>query len=246
MSETPTIPPLNLRTHVVLPLAIAVVLGGAAIALDAPVRTAFTSIQTGGDIRRELEVLQQFGSVTTLGICAVVIGLLDAPRLRRMLDWILAAVIGSLVLNAIKVLTGRIRPSFGEPLDFYGPLTVATWKDESYRAIDFAHEVMAMPSTHTSHAVIAAVFLSVVYPPLRWLVWPWAAVVGICRVYFNAHWPSDVIVGACLGFIIGSVVIRRLWGVRLLDWIWVRFVDRSAKPAWPRYVEASSAVSSSV
>jgi hypothetical protein len=29
---------------------------------------------------------------------------------------------------------------------------------------------------------------------------------GIARIYKNAHWPSDVLLGACIGVITGKIV----------------------------------------
>ena len=58
-------------------------------------------------------------------------------------------------------------------------------------------------------------------------------IVGLSRIRFNNHWPSDVFVGAALGFFIGSLVIGRLLGTRLLDGMWVTLIDRNATPSAP-------------
>lgn len=220
-----------------LPVTAALVLGVAVLLLDTPIRDAIRSLPIGGDVKREFESLQQFGGLTSIAIVAAVIALLQPSRLRRVLDWLAAVALGSLVFNAMKVATGRLRPRVTTEEAWIGPLgefdaghgTVHPyefWKPDVFASL-------SMPSTHTTHAAIAGVFLAHLYPPLRYLVWPWVALVALARVYFGSHWPSDVVVGACLGLALGSLVIHRYWGVRALDWVWGRVVDRKATPAFP-------------
>lgn len=71
-----------------------------------------------------------------------------------------------------------------------------------------------VPDTGLSYAsghVILTVGLATVvapYLPARWQWLPWAVVVGnaIARVYVGAHNPLDVVGGACIGVIVGSLV----------------------------------------
>jgi len=100
------------------------------------------------------------------------------------------------------------------------------------------YESLSMPSTHTTHAAIAAAFLVGFCPRLRWLVVPWICVVGFGRVHFGAHWPSDVVVGGILGWGVGAIVCWSSAGVRLVDWVWKTIVDRNATPALSRLEEA--------
>lgn len=232
-----TLAPLDATRTLALPVTAAVVLGAAVLLLDNPIRDAIRGLPIGGDVKREFESLQQFGGLTSIAVVALVIALLQPARLRRVLDWLAAVALGSLLFNAMKVATGRLRPRITTEDAWIGPLG----KFDAGHAIVHPYEFwkpdvfasLSMPSTHTTHAAIAGVFLAHMYPPLRFLVWPWVAIVALARVYFGSHWPSDVVVGACLGFALGSVVVNRYWGVRALDWVWVRVVDRKASPAFP-------------
>lgn len=236
------LPPFDRTRRVVLPLVGAAI--GAAILMpfDWPVRDAIKSVPLAGDVKRELEMLQQFGGLSVLVLVTIIIALLDRARLRRVLDWLLAVGLGTLLFNAMKIATGRHRPDIGLERVWIGPLGRYDFSGDGSlaRPIEFwrpgVFENLSFPSTHTTHAAIAAVFLAALYPPLRWLVWPLVVVTALMRVYVGAHWPSDVLVGACLGYALGHLVIDRYWGVRLLDWIWVRFVDRKATPAFPESV----------
>jgi len=60
----------------------------------------------------------------------------------------------------------------------------------------------SFPSGHTMNAVNFAVLFTLFYPPIAWLVVPFAILVALSRVILGMHYPTDVIVGAALGVII--------------------------------------------
>lgn len=200
----------------------------------------------GGDARRELRAWGQYGAITSLIVVGAVILLLDRDRFRRALDLALAAVLSGLVCLALKMLIGRPRPKHGDPETFLGwwghyPIRTGTDTDgtalyEMARSIDGASgsELLSMPSSHTAAAAVLSVFLWTVYPKLKPLAVVLLVVVGLSRVVEGAHYPSDVVVGGAVGLAVGGVVVKRWWGVRLVDWVWVRFVDGEAEPAYER------------
>ncbi|MCE5300624.1 MAG: phosphatase PAP2 family protein [Spirochaetia bacterium] len=116
---------------------------------------------------------------------------LGGEKERRTGQKILEAMaISGLVGYAGKVVFGRERPSSGN-----GP--------DSYRWFDFADN--AMPSGHTSTAFAWATVLGDSYD-IGYITYPLAALTGIARVYKNAHWPSDVLIGAALGILTAKAV----------------------------------------
>jgi membrane-associated phospholipid phosphatase len=242
----PTTPRRTVWAVVRVALAGALVFGGLAAVFDGPIRDAIRAIPFGKDVKRELEMAQQFGGVASMIIAGAVIALLQPWRVRRLLDWILAAGLGWFVFGAIKIATGRLRPRIVDDqwASWIGPMGTFTERRSGadVRPIEFwidgVYASLAMPSTHTTHAAIAAAFLAGMYPRLRWLVVPWIGVVALGRVWFDAHWPSDVLVGGFLGWALGTVVCRGSWGVRLIDWMWKSVVDRSAVPALGKLVAA--------
>jgi membrane-associated phospholipid phosphatase len=106
------------------------------------------------------------------------------------------------------MLTGRARPlshladgswarNAPNEWDFLGG-----WGDEVTRT--------AYPSGHTSNAfAVATVFAEELGGPAGWVAYPIAAGVAWSRINDEAHWASDVVLGALVGIATGQIVVRR-------------------------------------
>ena len=216
---------------------------------DAAIRAWARSLPLSGDFKRELEALQQFGQASISVVIALAIILLDRPRRRRLLDWIAGAILLGIAVTVVKGLVGRPRPSLSDathaagPFGLYplhqAPTGTANGRWLLHNGWSGGYDLASMPSRHAAFATLAAVFLSIAYPRLRPLAVALAVIVASARVITDAHWASDVLIGAALGLAVALPCVRGYWGVRTLDWLWVRFIDRRATPALPRLLEAS-------
>jgi undecaprenyl-diphosphatase len=65
----------------------------------------------------------------------------------------------------------------------------------------------SFPSGHAMHAVAFGTLLAAYYPGLAWAIWPFVALVAASRVVLGLHFPSDVVVGAALGWFIATSVL---------------------------------------
>lgn len=197
--------------------------------LDWLVGGSYRATFLSGDMIRELEAVGQWGQFASI---VIVLVCLDPARWRRGLDLVLAAGTVSLVVLLLKHAVGRLRPRHELPLSFDGWLVRIGEIPEGLGAYDVA----SMPSSHTSAAVVLSVFVALVWPRLSIFALVMACVVALSRVVFVAHWAADVVMGALVGFVIGYPIIRGFWGVRLVDALWRRLVDRNATPALPAVV----------
>lgn len=120
-----------------------------------------------------------------------------------------AYLTGSLIETVFKYLTSRQRPSYYDAVTgqnshvFHGPF-YHFMKPDSYSYTSF-------PSGHTTVAFAAATVFAMEYRNI-WYVpvisYSAATAIGLSRVVQNAHWISDVLVGAGLGFIVGRQVVN--------------------------------------
>lgn len=208
---------------------------------DMEISRAARSIRLGGDVRREFETWQQYGQGVSMVFVAVVIALLDSARRRRLLDLAAAAVVVALAVNFLKMFIGRPRPKFDDATMFLWPTGMYPIEHNGENILAHAYDLgkpissdlWSMPSSHTAYAVVLSIFLAALYPKLRWLVWGMVVFVGVARVVTGGHWPTDVVIGAAVGYILARPAVYELWGTRFVDWFWLKFVDRKATALLP-------------
>ncbi|MBU5537230.1 MAG: phosphatase PAP2 family protein [Candidatus Aenigmatarchaeota archaeon] len=101
----------------------------------------------------------------------------------------LALIFTGVFIHMLKQAIGRERPY--EVLN--ARLLVAPETNKSF------------PSNHAAQAFLVATLVFSYYRRLGILLFPFAIVISLGRVYLGVHYPSDVIVGAVLGVIIALV-----------------------------------------
>ena len=220
-------------------IGVGLLLGAFVWPLDGAIARSASTLREslGGDLRRELETIQQFGDLITTLLIAWVIWAVDPARRRRLLDWGFAIGLTAVVVSGLKMFIGRPRPKFDDPALLLGPWgAYPVGDDVGVRhaweiGSGISSDLWSMPSSHTAYAAVAGAFLMTVYPRLRGFCVALIVIVGACRVLFGAHYPSDVAVGAGIGLGIGLWSARRYAGVRLLDWLWGVAIDRDRVPA---------------
>lgn len=124
-----------------------------------------------------------------------------AKRRASLLFW--SAALGGLVAEVGKLVIRRERP---EPND--GVHAFRDWADRTWSSAG-----LAMPSSHTLVAFAGAAMLARLYPRARWVGYALAVGCGLTRVMARAHFLSDVVLAAGLGWAVAAVLVRR-WPIQ--------------------------------
>lgn len=194
--------------------------GALLLPFDARIVDAVRGLRLPSDLESELDMVQQYGQFTATLLGSLLVVLLDPHVRRRLLDWWAALGLTSLACHTLKMTLGRPRPKLGDPYVLTLPwehyVRMRPEGPEVLRALRFdGSDLWSLPSAHTAAAVVMSLFLARLYPPLRPFAVGMAVAVGLIRVLFVAHWPTDVVAGALLGYLVADAVWRGRWGDRL-------------------------------
>jgi membrane-associated phospholipid phosphatase len=117
----------------------------------------------------------------------------------------IAVADAEIVTIVMKGVTSRLRP---QDVPAYGDYDHTWFKSKG----NWLRGRGSFPSGHTIAAFSVATVISRRYPKYRWLpyvAYGLAGVVGFSRVTLSAHFPSDVFLGAALGYSISRYAVLR-------------------------------------
>jgi len=152
------------------------------------------------------------GQITGAGIALVPVAFLVGGHLRKDSYAEKTALLagegyanGAVMEIALKMATRRLRPSDIPPGGNFSDTFF-----ESRRSVTGISS--SFPSGHTTAAFAVATVFAHRYRQHRWVSWVAygaAAAVGFSRVTLQSHFPSDVFLGAALGYSISKFVVLR-------------------------------------
>lgn len=140
-----------------------------------------------------------FGFITFVGYLGgiwIVISLLlyfkNKKKYEKLLKLIFLIDILSLIIGEwfLKNIIARPRPK----IDLPGAIV----------PFDFYHS-FSFPSGHAVMSFAAAFVLGRVHKKSKWLYYSLAMLISFSRIYLGKHYPSDVLVGAVIGLLIGYI-----------------------------------------
>lgn len=120
-----------------------------------------------------------------------------AKRRAGLLFW--SAALGGLVAEVLKLLLRRERPEVHAGEYGFRAFSERTWSTAG----------LALPSSHALVAFAGAAMLARLYPRARWVGYVLAAGCGVTRVLAHAHFLSDVVMAAGLGWVVAFALTRR-------------------------------------
>ena len=150
-----------------------------------------------GDVKRETAFLAQWGQSVATPLVALLIWQLDKPRRPyTALIFVASVLVSSGTCLVLKRVFGRVRPNRENAGKFLGP----SWRHANYRE--------SFPSSHSACAMCSSIFLAHLYPAAAVTFWGLGITTAVLRWLLDAHWPSDVIAGLALGYVIAYVGLQ--------------------------------------
>lgn len=173
---------------------------GVAVILDRPIRDEMRR-HAPNDSRFMLNV-ERFGTQYSLGVLgsfylAGAIGKNDTA-IAVAQDGLAASIIASgIVTPTIKFITGRARPRENLGIAAFHPFSLGYSSNSSF------------PSGHTTQAFAVASVIASHYDEtwVSYSSYTVASLVGVARMYHDAHFASDVVTGALIGTLVGKSVV---------------------------------------
>lgn len=151
-------------------------------------------------------------SVTVFVVSQAAIWLWGATPLleswtRMSLAYLASLAIGSAILHSIKTLLGRRRPRDELELKLFG-----------FRPFHFDLQYDSFPSGHALTIFCVAVIASAVVPILAPLWFAIALYLALTRVFLNAHFLSDVLIGSAIGLLTARETVFYLFPTLFQPW----------------------------
>lgn len=187
-----------------LPAVVLASVGLLAVPFDHAIAQWVQSIRWPGGLRDYLQFAEMFGHGLGVLLIAALAGVLDPPRRRNLPRLMTMAWGAGLAANVVKLTIARTRP---RNFDF----VAAGWW-ESFQQwlppLGADSGSQSFPSAHTATAAGLALALAWLYPRGRWLFAWFAASVALQRVQCSAHFLSDVLCGAAVGWILAAALLN--------------------------------------
>lgn len=169
---------------------------GRMVALDSALCVSVSHTSQYRLIRNWFRIISRLGDgVFWYTLIAAILITQQQDDLQAVLHMAAAGLTGTLLYKWLKQKTHRPRPAqvhqdvwvTGKPLDHF-----------------------SFPSGHTLHAVVFSVVALSYYPLLAIVVIPFTVMVAMSRVILGLHYPSDVLAGATIGYLLAMLSIQLL------------------------------------
>ncbi len=124
-----------------------------------------------------------------------------ARRVARRRGWLVfwSPMLAGALAEILKIVVRRERPALNDGAYGFRPWDERTWSGAG----------LAFPSSHAAVAFGGAFMLARVFPRARWVGYVLAAGCGITRILARAHFVSDVVFAAGLGWFVSWLLWRR-------------------------------------
>ena len=174
------------------------------LVLDVPVARWPMDSLVPGDLRRIFNWAEVFAHGYGVALIGLTVFVLDRAERRKLPRLLASAYVAGILANLVKLAVARVRPRYfdlaeggGVVETFIGFVPLLFGSDPRYHS---GFEIQSFPSGHTATAVGFAIGLTRLYPRGGWLFFSFAALAAWQRIDVQAHYVSDTVAAASLGF----------------------------------------------
>ena len=155
-------------------------------------------------LRNIFDNVEPFGHGVGVVIASSLVLLLGQKQWKSGMSLFCAGLGGGLSANLAKLWLGRVRPRNFDFASLDSHATITGWMP----FLSGGSGSQSFPSAHTATAVAMAVFLASLYPRARWFFLVLTILVMCHRLHSGAHYPSDILTGAALGWCVALICLR--------------------------------------
>ncbi|MEQ1904355.1 MAG: phosphatase PAP2 family protein [Pirellulaceae bacterium] len=220
-------PTTSIANSHVLPWTYArvILLGGLVIAslavmpLDIEISRFLGTENLPGDAVSALKMTEFFAHGFGITLILAAVFALDPSRRYALIPVIVAQLLASLVVHVVKVNVVRWRPADFFNLSEPATSSFVSWlgwlNPDSNQSWNLMSVTQSYPSGHSAAVVALALSLTWLYPHGRVLFLVMAILGCLQRIIFHAHWPSDVLMGATIGYLVAMSVLNSRFAQRM-------------------------------
>ncbi|MEW6238052.1 MAG: phosphatase PAP2 family protein [Candidatus Omnitrophota bacterium] len=114
----------------------------------------------------------------------------DRENRKKIVVLAVSALISVSIYTVLQATVGKLRPSVTDGVATYLPFLIGWQSDNS----------LSFPSGHATFAFTLASFLALLYPRRKYFFLLIATATALARIYFHAHYFSDIYAGGVIGF----------------------------------------------
>lgn len=177
-------------------VALAVTIAATAVAMLVD-RTVYEFINAPNVYASDLgKLLRVMGFAGTWLALALAVGLVQGTRRGWLLFW--SPMLAGALAEVLKIAIRRERPVMND-----GAYGFRAWDERTWSGSG-----LAFPSSHTAVAFGGACMIARLFPRARWVGYVLAAGCGLTRIGARAHFLSDVVFAAGLGWLVSWALFR--------------------------------------
>lgn len=177
-----------------------------AVRFDRPASVFLRQIKLPGDLQKAIALSEAFAHGLGVAFILSSVFVIAVNRRRAVIIAILITAISGLTANVLKATVVRIRPH-AEGLQVFGHNESTSQTAEAVERSFWDARQRSFPSGHAATAWGLAIGLSLVFLRGWWIFGMLAVLACVQRIESGAHYPSDVLAGMSIAFIIAACAL---------------------------------------